>query len=35
MFKTARSRINGLDEKQAAYVNAIRSGLDEAAARDV
>jgi hypothetical protein len=35
MFKTARERINGLDEKQAAYVNAVRSGLDEAAAREV
>jgi hypothetical protein len=35
MFKTARERINGLDEKQAAYVNAILSGLDEAAAREV
>ncbi|MGA7781139.1 MAG: lambda exonuclease family protein [Paraburkholderia sp.] len=35
MFKIARSKINGLDEKQAAYVNAILSGLDEAAARDV
>ncbi len=34
MFKTARSRVNGLDEKQLAYVNAIRSGLDEATARD-
>jgi hypothetical protein len=35
MFKVARSRVNGLDEKQAAYVNAILSGLDEGAARDV
>jgi hypothetical protein len=35
MFKTARQRVNGLDEKQATYVNAIRSGLDEAAAREV
>lgn len=35
MFKIARSRVNGLDEKQAAYVNAILSGLSEEAARDV
>jgi hypothetical protein len=35
MFKVARARVNGLDEKQSAYVNAIRSGFDEAAAREV
>lgn len=35
MFKTARQRVNGLDEKQSAYVNAILSGLSEEAARDV
>lgn len=35
MFTVARSRVNGLDEKQAKYVNAIRSGMSEAAARDV
>jgi hypothetical protein len=35
MFKTARQRVNGLDERQSAYVNAIRSGLDEAAAREI
>jgi hypothetical protein len=35
MFKVARSKVGGLDEKQSAYVNAILSGLDEAAARDI
>lgn len=35
MFVVARSRTGGLDEKQQAYVNAIRSGLGEAAARDL
>lgn len=35
MFKVARSRVNGLDEKQSAYVNAVLSGLDETSAREV
>lgn len=35
MFKVARQKVNGLDEKQAAYVQAVLSGLSEAEARDV
>jgi hypothetical protein len=35
MFVVARSRIGGLDEKQQAYVNAIRSGKSEGVARDI
>jgi hypothetical protein len=35
MFVVARSRTGGLDEKQQAYVTAIRSGMSEAAARDL
>lgn len=34
MFSVARSRVGGLDDKQLAYVNAIRSGLSESDARD-
>lgn len=35
MFKVARQRVNGLDEKQQAYVNAVLSGLSEEAAREI
>jgi len=35
MFVVARSRTGGLDEKQQAYVTAIRSGMSEGAARDL
>lgn len=35
MFSTARSKVNGLDEKQQTYVDAIRAGSSEAAARDI
>lgn len=35
MFAIARTRVGGLDDKQRAYVNAIRSGLSEAEAREV
>lgn len=35
MFATARSRVNGLDEKQLTYVNAIRAGHSESSARDI
>lgn len=33
MFKVARQRVNGLDERQLAYVEAIRGGMSEADAR--
>ena len=35
MFATARSKVNGLDEKQQKYVDAIRAGSSEAAAREL
>lgn len=35
MFSVARSRTGGLDEKQQAYVTAIRSGMSESVARDI
>ncbi|OEZ91515.1 lambda exonuclease family protein [Duganella phyllosphaerae] len=35
MFVVARSRTGGLDEKQQAYVTAMRSGMSEGAARDL
>ncbi len=35
MFVVARSRVNGLDSKQQAYVDAVRSGMSESEARNV
>ncbi|TAL82057.1 MAG: recombinase [Candidimonas sp.] len=35
MFSTVRARVNGLDEKQSKYVQAILSGRTEAHARDI
>ncbi|MBY0243515.1 MAG: YqaJ viral recombinase family protein [Burkholderiaceae bacterium] len=35
MFSTARAKVNGLDEKQQKYVDAIRAGNSDAAARDI
>ena len=35
MFSTVRAKVNGLDEKQSAYVNAILAGHTEAKAREI
>lgn len=35
MFSTVRAKVNGLDEKQRKYVEAILSGKSESAARDI
>jgi hypothetical protein len=35
MFSVARSKVDGLTEQQETYVNAVRSGLSEAKAREV